>query len=57
MVEKLRFAVGISLIWLAAVAGVSVTAWFAINRAGRDVSGAGVSLSLPQNRGDMRYEE
>jgi len=49
MVLKLRSAVGIAMIWLAAVAGVSATAWFAIDRAGSDITGGGVSSlsSLP----------
>ena len=47
MMEKLRFAVGIAMIWLAAVAGVSATAWFAIDRVGRDVSDAGTSSLRP----------
>jgi len=44
---KLRFVVGVAAIWLAAVAGVSVTAWLAIDRAGREVTSAGVS-ALPK---------
>lgn len=44
---KLRFAVGVAAIWLVAVAGVSFTAWVAINRAGRDVNSASVG-ALPQ---------
>ena len=43
MVIKARSAVVIAMIWLATVAGVSATAWFAIDRAGRDLAGAGVS--------------
>jgi hypothetical protein len=46
MVMKMRSAIGIATIWLAAVAGVSVTAWVAIDRAGRDITG-GVVSSLP----------
>jgi hypothetical protein len=46
MVISLRSAVGIATIWLAAVAGVSATAWFAIDRAGRDITDASVS-TLP----------
>ena len=42
-VVRLRSAVGIALIWLATVAGVSATAWVAIDRAGADISGAPVS--------------
>ena len=47
MVISLRSAVGIATIWLAAVAGVSATAWFAIDRAGRDITDASVS-TLPR---------
>ena len=47
MVISLRSAVGIATIWLAAVAGVSATAWFAIDRAGRDIADASVS-TLPR---------
>lgn len=46
MVVKLRSAVGVATIWLATVAGVSVTASVAIDRAGRDLIG-GVVSSLP----------
>jgi hypothetical protein len=46
MVMKLRTAVGIAMIWLATVAGVSATAWVAVDRAGRDLTGAGAT-SLP----------
>src|SRR5450759_1644685 len=50
MVVKLRSAVGIAMIWLVTVACVSATAWFAIDRAGRDLTGARVSTlsSLPR---------
>jgi len=47
MVVKLRFAVGVAMIWLAAVAGASVTAWFAVDRAGRDLTGASLSSLRP----------
>ena len=47
MVISLRSAVGIATIWLVAVAGVSATAWFAIDRAGRDITDASVS-TLPR---------
>ena len=43
MVLKLRFVVVAVAVWLVAVAGVSVSAWVAIDRAGRDVTGASVS--------------
>ncbi|MDQ1483989.1 MAG: hypothetical protein QOF35_2065 [Actinomycetota bacterium] len=44
-----RSIAGISLIWLLTVAGVSATAWFAIDRAGRDLTGADVAaLDPPQ---------
>jgi len=46
MVIKLRSTVGVALIWVATVTGVSVTAWVAIDRAGRDITG-GVVDSLP----------
>ena len=46
MVMKPRSAVGVVMIWLATVAGVSVTAWVAIDRAGRDVTTRAAS-SLP----------
>lgn len=47
VVKNLRFAVGAAMIWLAAVAGVSFTAWFAIDRAGRDITGNSVSALPP----------
>jgi len=43
---KVRFVIGVVAIWIAAVAGVSVTAWLAIDRAGRGVTSATVS-ALP----------
>jgi hypothetical protein len=43
MVVNLRSAVGVAMIWLAVVAGASATAWFAIDRAGRDLTGGGIS--------------
>jgi len=43
MAVKMRSAAGIARFWLATVAGASATAWVAIDRAGRDISGAGVS--------------
>ena len=46
MVVKLRSAVGNGLIWLAAVAGVSVAAWVAIDRAGRDMTTGGLVNSM-----------
>jgi len=42
-----RSAVGIAMIWLATVAGVSATAWVAIDRAGRDLTDAGVGSIVP----------
>ncbi len=48
---KLRFVFGVAAIWLAAVAGVSVTAWLAIDRAGREVTSATVSALLPASIG------
>lgn len=44
---KLRFVVGVAAIWVAAVAGVSVSAWLAIDRAGREVTNATVSALRP----------
>ena len=38
MVITRRSAGGIAAIWLAAVVGVSATAWFAIDRAGQDIT-------------------
>ncbi|HZX99511.1 MAG TPA: hypothetical protein VFE92_08495 [Dermatophilaceae bacterium] len=50
MVINPRSAVGMAAIWLVAVAGVSATAWLAIDRAGRDITTASVStLSAPLN--------
>ena len=46
MVIRMRTAVGVAAIWLATVACVSATAWVAIDRAGRDLTG-GVASSLP----------
>ena len=46
MVMKMRTAVGVAAIWVATVACVSATAWVAIDRAGRDLTG-GVAGSLP----------
>lgn len=48
MVERARFAIGIAMIWLAAVAGVSATAWLAIDQAGREVSDVGAISQLPR---------
>jgi hypothetical protein len=47
MVVNLRSAVGVGMIWLAAVAGVSVTAWVAIDRAGRDITDGLVNSLSP----------
>lgn len=48
MLVKVPSAVGIAMIWVATVAGVSATAWVAIDRAGRDLSAASVSaLTTP----------
>jgi len=45
---KLRSGVGMAMIWLVTVAGVSATAWVAIDRAGREISDPGpTSLALP----------
>jgi len=51
MVVTLRSAVGVALIWLATVAGVSVTAWVAIDHAGRDITGGVVSSPPPVTLG------
>ena len=47
MVVKLRSSAGIALIWVATVAGVSATAWFAIDQAGRDLTGSEVNALRP----------
>lgn len=47
VVKKLRFAVSAAMIWLATVAGVSLTAWVAIDRAGRNITGDGASALPP----------
>jgi hypothetical protein len=45
---KLRSASGMAMIWLVTVAGVSATAWVAIDRAGREISDPGAtSLAIP----------
>ena len=46
MVNSPRSAVVVVAVWLAAVIGVSATAWVAIDRAGRDIT-AGVISTLP----------
>ncbi len=46
MIGKVRFAFGVAMVWLVAVAGVSATAWVVIDRAGRNVTSADVS-ALP----------
>ncbi len=51
MVVKLRSALGVVMIWLAAVAGVSVTAWVAIDRAGRDITNGTVNSLSPLTMG------
>jgi len=43
MLSKLRATVGVAMIWLLTVAGVSATAWFAIDRAGHGLTGGGLS--------------
>lgn len=61
MVTKVSSTVGVAVIWLAVVAGVSATAWFAIDRAGRNISsgsttpnpasvGAAVGTRTPRSR-------
>ena len=51
MVVKLRSALGVVMIWLAAIAGVSVTAWVAIDRAGRDITNGTVNSLSPLTMG------
>lgn len=51
MVRKLPPALAVAMVWLATVAGVSATAWVAIDRAGRDVTGGAVSPLLPASVG------
>ena len=46
MVTSLRSTTGMAAIWVFAVAGVSATAWVAIDRAGRDIAPASAS-ALP----------
>ena len=43
MVINLRSAAGMATIWVVAIAGVSATAWFAIDRAGRDITNASMN--------------
>jgi len=45
MLSKLRATVGVAMIWLLTVAGVSATAWFAVDRAGHGLTGGAGSLS------------
>jgi hypothetical protein len=47
MVMSLRPAAAMAAIWLTAVAGVSATAWVAIDRAGRDITDTSVSALYP----------
>jgi hypothetical protein len=47
MVINLRSAGGIAAIWLAAVVGVSATAWVAIDRAGRDITNVNIKTMAP----------
>lgn len=48
----MRKSVGIALIWVATVAGVSATAWFAIDRAGRNLTSDGVN-AVPRSVGTL----
>jgi hypothetical protein len=48
MVMNLRSVGAAAAIWLAAVGGVSATAWFAIDRAGRDITD-GSAKALPSS--------
>jgi hypothetical protein len=47
MVISARSAGGMAAIWLFAVVGVSATAWFAIDRAGRDITHASAKTLPP----------
>jgi len=47
MVTGLRSAVGIAAIWVVAVAGVSATAWVAIDRVGRDLTSSSLTTLPP----------
>ena len=47
MVNNWRSAAAMTAIWVFAVAGVSATAWIAIDRAGRDISTAAISATAP----------
>ncbi|MEP7193804.1 MAG: hypothetical protein ABI903_13170 [Actinomycetota bacterium] len=47
MVINARSASGIAAIWLAAVVGVSATAWVAIDRAGRDITNVNIKTMAP----------
>ena len=47
MVTGLRSAVGIAAIWVVAVAGVSATAWVAIDRAGSDLTSSSLTMLPP----------
>jgi hypothetical protein len=47
MVIKPRSAIGMAAIWLVAVAGVSATAWLAIDRAGRDLTSTSANSLAP----------
>jgi hypothetical protein len=47
MVTSLRSVVGIAAIWIVAVAGVSATAWVAIDRAGRDLTSSSLTTLPP----------
>jgi len=46
MVINLRSAAGMAAIWAVAIAGVSATAWLAIDRAGRDITNASVNTLI-----------
>jgi hypothetical protein len=51
MAMKLRSAFVLAMIWLLTVAGVSATAWVAIDRAGHDISGADPSSQVTPSLG------
>jgi len=52
MALNVRTSAGIALIWVATVAGVSATAWVAIDRAGRNLTSDGVN-AVPRSVGTL----
>jgi len=53
MALNVRTSAGIALIWVATVAGVSATAWFAIDRAGQNLTSDGVN-AVPRSVGTVQ---